>query len=336
MDWLYTWEAWAASAAFIGVALIPLGTFWGFNLCGRRGGQQAQPLRLTRIFLHMALPAYILAVAAAIVYPVTAVMGSIPEAMSSLRNFRAGIVGFYGSAVSKLLITAAGVIASQAIYLAGLCVWYLVLAKQKWWNAVQLDTICATALLIILDIAWFAKRISDFVNNNEDRVRLEWLLVMIDLTLCLVAALNVGLAIYCAAKLKRRGDLSVGNLPTLFLSASLLWLIRCAFVLTVDLRDVIPDWTLPEILAQKFIYPIFDYWISATVLGLVTFMVRNRVWSDPSVFADRGDWQQQQMYVQPVSQYLAPHYGQQQQQGQVLENPHQYYQQQQSSRMRVD
>lgn len=60
MDALYEWEAWTASAVLTGVALIPLGTFWGFNLCGRRGGQQARPLRLTRIFLHIALPTYIL------------------------------------------------------------------------------------------------------------------------------------------------------------------------------------------------------------------------------------------------------------------------------------
>jgi fucose 4-O-acetylase-like acetyltransferase len=130
----------------------------------------------------------------------------------------ASLIGFYGAAISSLLNVAAGVIASQAIYLAGLCVWYLVLAKQKWWKAVHLDTICATVLLIVLDIAWFAKTISDFHDpyGNSIRIRLEWLLVIIDLTLCLVAALNVGVAIYCAAKLKRRGDLVVGNvsIPT--------------------------------------------------------------------------------------------------------------------------
>lgn len=336
MDALYEWEAWTASAVLTGVALIPLGTFWGFNLCGRRGGQQARPLRLTRIFLHIALPTYILAVATAIIYPATSVMRlRDPDGVVMLRN---GLVGFYASVVSSLLTTAAGVIASQAIYLAGLCVWYLVLAKQKWWKAVQLDTICATVILIILDIAWFAKTLWELHDPNVGRVRirLEWLIVMIDLTLCLVAALNVGVAIYCATKLKRQGDLVAGNLPTLFLSASFLWLLRCAFVLTVDLKNVLPDWTRPELSLQKIIYPILDFWVSATVLGLVTFMVRNRVWSDPSVFEDRGEWQQQQMYVQPASQYPQPQYGQHQQQWQVCENPHQYYQQQQTRRMGVD
>jgi hypothetical protein len=254
------------------------------------------------------------------------------------RNWQAGLIGFYAAAVSSLLTTAAGVLASQAIYLAGLCVWYLVLAKQKWWKAVRLDIICATVLLIVLDIAWFAKTLSDLHDDNMDRVRirLEWLIVIIDLTLCLVAALNVGLAIYCAAKLKRRGDLVVGNLPTLFLSASFLWLLRCSFVLAVDLKNAIPDWTQTELSLQKILYPIFDFWASAAVLGLVTFMVRNRVWSDPSVFTDRGHWQQQQMYVQPASQYPQPQYGQHQQQSQVCENPHQYYQQQQARRMGVD
>ena len=106
--------------------------------------------------------------------------------------------------------------------------------------------------------------------------------------------------------------------------------------MTVDLKNVIPDWTQTELSLQKILYPILDFWVSATVLGLVTFMVTNRVWSDPSVFTDRGHWQQQQMYVQPASQYPQPQYGQHQQQSQVCENPHQYYRQQQTNRMGVD
>ncbi|KAH6632834.1 hypothetical protein F5144DRAFT_575349 [Chaetomium tenue] len=328
MKWLSSSPAFALSATLIGVTMIPLATFWGFNLCGKHGRDQAQPLRLTRIFLHMAFPIYLLAIATAIISPVTAIvrLKDTDVRMVDL-NWQAGWIGFWGWAVSSLLATAASVLASHAIYLAGLSVWYLVLAKQKWWKAVQLDTIIATVLLIVLDIAWFGKTIADAFDINADRIRLEWLLVVIDLTLCLVAALNVGIAIYCATKLKRRGDLVTGNLSGLFLAASLLWLLRCAFVLAVDLKTVIPDWTRDESDAQKIINPILDYWVSATVLGLVTFMVRNRVWSDPSVFADKGHWQQQQMYVQPVSQYPQPQYGQQQQ-PEVRRKAHQDYEQQ--------
>lgn len=139
------------------------------------------------------------------------------------RYWKVELMGYYAGTVSSFLTTAAGVLASHAIYLAGLSVWYLVLAKQKWWKAVQLDTICATVAMIILDIAWFAKTISDFVNSNMDGIRLGWLIVMIDLTLCLVAALNVGLAIYCVAKLKRRGDLVVGNVSGPTTGVFLVW-----------------------------------------------------------------------------------------------------------------
>jgi hypothetical protein len=103
--------------------------------------------------------------------------------------------------------------------------------------------------------------------------------------------------------------------------------------LAYDLKIIIPAWTQYEAAAQNIVYPILDFWVSATVLGLVTFMVRNRVWSDPSAFADRGQRQQEQMYVQPASQYPQPQYGQQQQ-SQVCENPHQNYQQE--KRMGVD
>jgi hypothetical protein len=245
----------------------------------------------------------------------------------------ASMVGSYASVTSAFLSVAASIIASQAVYLSGLCVWYLVLGKQKWWSVVQLDTVCATGLLVVLDVAWFAKAISDSVTGNVDSIRLEWLIVMIDLTLCLVAALNVVVAIYCASKLKRRGDLAVGNLSWLFLAASFLWLLRCAFVLAVDLKSVVRDWTAAELTLQRILNPILDFWVSATVLGLVTFMLRNPVWSDPSVFSDRPHWQQQQAYGQYEGHYPQPQYGQQQQQQQqphVYEHssPHQYYQQQ--------
>ncbi|KAH6855564.1 hypothetical protein B0I37DRAFT_58333 [Chaetomium sp. MPI-CAGE-AT-0009] len=199
--------AFAASAALVGVTLIPLGIFWGFNMCGRRGKHQPQPLKLTRIFLHLAFPTFFLAAVAGIINPaiVAADLGW------TRYSFGAAMASVYAPPISGFLTNAAGIFASQAVYLSGLCVLYLVLAKQKWWSAVRLDTFCAMVLLVALDIAWFAKRISDIVTHNVDNMRLEWLIVMIDLTLCLVAALNVGVAIYCAAKLKRRGDLAVGK-----------------------------------------------------------------------------------------------------------------------------
>jgi hypothetical protein len=62
MSALESQAAWAASAALIGLTLIPLGTFWGINLCGKRSGQRSQPVKFAQISLQMALPIFTLSV----------------------------------------------------------------------------------------------------------------------------------------------------------------------------------------------------------------------------------------------------------------------------------
>ncbi|KAK4040619.1 hypothetical protein C8A01DRAFT_15517 [Parachaetomium inaequale] len=324
MSTLESQAAWAASAALIGLAVIPLSTFWGFNLCGKRSGQPSQRVKFARISLQMALPVFTLAVLLAVVSP--AIIATLPTSTGRLRSSdsRVATAAVYTALTSSFTITAAGILTTVAVYLSGICVLYLVLAKQKWWKIVRLDALCGAALLLVLDIAWFAKTVSDSLNGNDDGISLAWLIVLVDITVCLLAAVVVGVAIYVAPKLKRRTDLAVGNLSSLLLSASFLWLFRCAFVLSVDLKSIIPDWTAIELSAQKILYPILDFWVSATVLGLVTFILRNPVLCDPSAIPDHPPEQQPQVYVQyvPVGFYSQPRHGQQ---PQMYQQYHQYY-----------
>ena len=83
---------------------------------------------------------------------------------------------------------------------------------------------------------------------------------------------------------------------------------RCTFVLTVNLRTVLSDWGPNELSAQKFVYPVLDYWVSATVLGLITSILQDPVWSDPAAIPDR--WPEQpQTFVQYPGYLPHPQYG---------------------------
>ena len=83
---------------------------------------------------------------------------------------------------------------------------------------------------------------------------------------------------------------------------------RCTFVLAVHLKIVLFDWDQDELSAQKFVYPVLDYWVSATVLGLIAFILRNPVWSDPAAIPDRQP-EQPQTFVQYPGYLPHPQYG---------------------------
>jgi hypothetical protein len=111
------------------------------------------------------------------------------------------------------------------------------------------------------------------------------------------------------------------QLSALLLSASCLWLFRCIFVVAVDLKWAISDWTSIEQSVQKILYPILDFWVSATVLGLVTFILRHPAWSDPAVIVapdgssepnPQAQAQPQVVFVAAPGYYAHPQYGLQQ------------------------
>lgn len=105
------------------------------------------------------------------------------------------------------------------------------------------------------------------------------------------------------------------QIRVLLFTASILWLFHCAFVLAVDLKTTIPDWTYEEIQVQKILNPIFDLWTSTAVLGLLAEILRHPLWSDPTAIIDGPGHgvTQQPFYFQPQAyqQPYAYQYGQQ-------------------------
>jgi 4-amino-4-deoxy-L-arabinose transferase-like glycosyltransferase len=112
---------------------------------------------------------------------------------------------------SSFLVTAGGILTTQTVYLGGICVLYLVLAKQKWWKLLRLDALIGAALLLIIDIAWLATNISTIRKGDGVVQIMTYLIIIVNVSLCLVAAGVVGVAIYTAYKLKTRTYLAVGN-----------------------------------------------------------------------------------------------------------------------------
>lgn len=252
--------------------------------------------------------------------------------MSGLRTSAAAYT--YISLVSAFLITAGAILTTLAVYLTAICALYMVLAKQKWWKLLRLDAPAGGGLLLILDIAWLAKNITDIEKGDDNTQALRWLIVIVDISLCLLSAGVVGVAIYVSHKLKTRTHLAVGNvseiprcahvkpfsrwpltdglqLPSLLISASFLWLFRCTFVLSVHLKSAVGDWTADDLSAQVIVYPILDFWVSATVLSLVTVILRRAVWSDPAAMPDGSSQHPSQMFV-PQGYYPHTQYNYQQ------------------------
>jgi hypothetical protein len=72
------------------------------------------------------------------------------------------------------------------------------------------------------------------------------------------------------------------QIPTLLLVASALWIIRCAYAVATTIKTMMPDWTENEYQAQLIVYPMLELWIGASVLALLTIVIRNAVWTDPA------------------------------------------------------
>ncbi|GAB1316774.1 hypothetical protein MFIFM68171_06984 [Madurella fahalii] len=282
------------NAALIGVTLLPIGIIWAFSL-RRNAGFRSQVAKMAHLFIQVALPVLAIGVAMAIVAP--AVLASNSR---STRHYQAIV---YVSLTSAFIILAADILIAVAVYAAGLGVLYLVLGRPKWWKLLRIDVLCGAGLLLVIDIAYWATQLSAIRRGlNLDDTSLGWLLVIVDITLALLAAGVVGLVIYVWPKFNTRDHLAASNIRVLLLTASILWLFRCVFVLAVDLKTIIPDWTYEEIQAQKILNPVFDLWASAAVLGLLTAIFRHPVWSDPTAIIDAPEHRatvQQPLYFQP-------------------------------------
>jgi hypothetical protein len=114
----------------------------------------------------------------------------------------------YTSMTATFVISAASILTTLAVYLSGIGTLYVALAKPKWWKLLRVDALCGSALFFIIAIAWWARNL---VRYQYDGMTLIWLLDIVDIALCLLAAGVVGLAIYVTPKLKERTDLGIGN-----------------------------------------------------------------------------------------------------------------------------
>ncbi|KAK4158230.1 hypothetical protein C8A00DRAFT_39425 [Chaetomidium leptoderma] len=286
----------AVSAVLMLIPLVPISALTTYILNQRRG-QQTQPVKMARIFLLIALPVSGMGFTLAAVGPAILARGR------SRLGSQAMLAIEYTSIISSFLTIAAGIVTTLAVYLSGISVLYLVLGRQKWWKFLRVDALCGGAILLILDIAWFIRTLVIYQTSDSDGFPMFWLIVLVDATLCLLAAGVVGTAIYAAPKLKRRTDLAFGNLSALLLSASFLWLLRCTYVLALDLKGMLGIWGDVEASAQRIISPILDFWVSTTVLGLVTGILCRPMWSDAAAMPNPGLEQQTGYYYPPQSQY---------------------------------
>ncbi|KXX78624.1 hypothetical protein MMYC01_205673 [Madurella mycetomatis] len=297
----------AVNAALIGVTLLPIGVIWALSL-RRNAGFHSQVAKMAHNFIQAALPVLTIGVALAIVTPAALASNS--------QNTRLNQTIVYISLTSSFIIVAADILIASALYAAGIGVLYLALGRPKWWKLLRMDALCGAGLLLAIDIAYWAMQLSAIrLSRDLDGTPLDWLLLIVDITLALLAAGVVGLVVYIWPKFKMREHLAASNIRVLLLTASLLWLLHCAFVLAVDLKTVIPDWTYEEILVQKILNPIFDLWTSAAVLGLLAKIFRDPLWSDPTAIIDDPGHgvTQQPFYFQP-QRYQQPsvyQYGQQ-------------------------
>jgi hypothetical protein len=114
--------------------------------------------------------------------------------------------------VSSFLVYVASLLTTLAVYLSSISVLYVVLAKEKWWKLLRLDALCGAGILLVLDIAWFGRTVSDLRRSEYTLDSgLTWLAVIVGFALSLLAAGVFGVAMYVTPKLKKRTDLASGN-----------------------------------------------------------------------------------------------------------------------------
>lgn len=126
----------------------------------------------------------------------------------------------YISLTSSFIIVAADILIASALYAAGIGALYLVLGRPKWWKLLRVDALCGAGLLLVIDIAYWAAQLSATrLGWDLDDTRLDWLRLIVDITLVLLAAGVVGLVVYIWPKFRMRQHLAASNVGDLFSSA---------------------------------------------------------------------------------------------------------------------
>ncbi|KAK1751206.1 hypothetical protein QBC47DRAFT_85637 [Echria macrotheca] len=270
----------AVNTAFSFLAVIPILFFWLRSLQQRKKSPiVSAPVRLARRFVRASPPLYALG----------AILGGTFTAIIAAEgDDTADDAIVYVNLVSGLVLYAADIGITLALYLCTLGSLYAATGRMTWWRLLRLDACVGGLLLLVLDLAFFGRNVAlanGATPTRIDRGGILWLPLIIDLTLLAVTVGSAATLVYVRGKLGRKGAGLAGDLgriPTLLLVASALWIIRCAYAVATTIKTLIPDWTENEYQAQLIVYPMLELWIGASVLALLTMVVRNAVWTDPA------------------------------------------------------
>ncbi|KAK4171184.1 hypothetical protein QBC36DRAFT_340474 [Triangularia setosa] len=316
-------EGFAVTAGLSGITLIPLSI--ALVLSFRSITRHSQAIRIANTVFRIALPLYILGLLLYVAYLSVVAAGTATDRTKILLGIMAD------------LFLASGVILfTSAIYLAGLAALYVALGRQKWWSWLRLDTLLGAGLLFILLIAYWAMKLSDTIKGSSRtyyRWRMQWLLVVIDLTLALMSIGVVGIAFYALPKLNRRKDqIPIGKMPVLLIIAAFLWAFTVTYGLAITIKNITDDWEYDEQVAQLVIYPLFGPWVTTAVVGLLYLILHSPVWSDPAaipadgIHAPTQPYPPQQGYPQMAYQQqpYQPGYAPQQYPSGYQQQPQQY------------
>lgn len=329
-----------ANAVLNGLAIVPLAAIWAYSLRSVR--HHSEPVKMSQAFLRVAVPVLMLS---AVLLTATAAVGASVTAAKRVgtQAFRAAV---YLELTGHFIGYAAAILGTVSLYLAVFSAYYVTLGRLKWWSLIRLDAIVGAVFLFAFDVAWYAKNMSDIARARSSIVTssLNWFPIIIDITLVVLACVIFGFAIHVYSPLKKRADLPLGHISGLLLTASILWLFRCTYVLAVDIKNIIPDWTYEEQVNQLVIWPILNLWVTVAALALIANILRKPLWSDPAAIPDgplnqpppqayyphpqqQPQVNQYQQYQQPPMQYQhATHYPQYQQQPVQYQQPPQQQQ----------
>jgi len=269
---------------------------------------------------------------------ISGVLGAYTAAMIADDELQSTPALTYLALTSSFLVTAGDIGITLALYLSTIASLYVGLGRTTWWKLLRLDAPVGGALLLILDIAFFGRMVAlaaGATSTRIDRRGILWLPVIIELTLLIITLGAFCAVLYTMSKLKKRGEthvVAMGKIPTLLLAATSIWVVRCCYNTAVTVKAMLPSWTEDELNAQLILIPIFEVFLGAAVLALLTIVLRKAVWADASLHPTTthpapvmmGHYQQQpSQYPQPPAGY-EQHSSQYPQQTAGYQQPPQY------------
>ncbi|KAK3349269.1 hypothetical protein B0T25DRAFT_238120 [Lasiosphaeria hispida] len=262
--------------------LIPLIVFWVSSL--RSATHHAQPTKLAQKFLKTAAPVFTVGVVLLVTAEIMSIVQRYTNSTSSAYYLTFIYPGVYVSLTASLFITVGEILTLAAIHVTALAVLYVALGKAKAWRLLRIDVLVSVAILIIFAIALFVKDVVMYSTQAYVLTGQQWLPLIINAILLVLAVGIFAVAIYALGTLKKRDDQSLGNTPTLLLVASTLWLFHCTYLFARNIQILFfPGSTVSDARARPFLYAFLFLYPAAAVLALLTVIVRRPVWSGPVI-----------------------------------------------------